>query len=112
MGCDYYICKNLSIYYIDNSFPSFIEINRNSAYFYYPNVDSDDENYEKINNRYIKEQLKPGKEPIIIYENGVFNSSILEDKYKTMIEQEFKVYNKSWNDVLKIVKEEFRYERE
>jgi hypothetical protein len=112
MGCDYYICKQLSIYYKDDFVASFIELNIDRGYFYYPNIDSDDENYEKINNKYIKEQLTPHTEPIIIYENGAFNSSILEDKYKKLIEQELKMNNKSWTNILKIIKEETRYERD
>jgi hypothetical protein len=112
MGCDYYICKDLYIYYLNENIPSLIELSREHGYFYYPNLDSDDEEYEKINNKYIREQLKPSMKPVTIYENGIFTSEYLEDKYKSLIQNELNNYKKKWEDIKIVQKKETRYERD
>jgi len=49
--------------------------------------------------------------PIVIYSNNTFNKLSSENKYKKIIEEEIKLFNKTWNDVSKIIKVENRYER-
>lgn len=112
MGYDYYISKYLYIKYKDDKNTSFIELEREGSYFYEPNIDEDDENYEKIMEENIKEQLKSKMEPIIIYKNDKFSTVNLENKYKNLIENELKDKKKNLEDILKITKNEMRYERE
>ena len=113
MGCDYYIAKNLFIYYKDKS-SSYIPLSRENCYFYYPDIDEDAEDYDKQYKVCINEQLKPRLPPMVIYSNHHFNSVILEEKYKGLIEKHFynNYTNKSWADIVNITKEEMRYERE
>jgi len=49
--------------------------------------------------------------PILIYSNNSFNKLSFEKKYKKIIEDEISLFNKTWNDVSKIIKIEHRYER-
>ena len=112
MGCDYYICKYLYIYYLNEEIPSLIELSKERGYFYYPNIDSDDENYDKINNKYIIEQLKPSMKPVTIYENNIFTSENFESKYKSLIQEELNNDIKKWENIKIVTKEETRYERE
>ena len=48
---------------------------------------------------------------IIIYINKSFTKLSFEQKYEKIIEYELNIYNKTWDDVNKIVKKEERYER-
>ena len=112
MGCDYYIYKYLYIYYLNENIPSLIELSKEYGYFYYPNLDSDDEEYEKINQKYINEQLKPSMKPITIYENGIFISEYIESKYKSQIQKELNSTQKKWEDIKIVSKKEVRYERD
>jgi hypothetical protein len=112
MGCDYYICKYLYIYYLNDNIPSSILLSTERGYFYYPNIDSDDENYEKINQEYTINQLKPSIKPIVIYENGIFYTEFHETKYKDLIEGELNSTKKKWEGINRITKEEVRYERD
>jgi hypothetical protein len=112
MGYDYYITKYLYIKYKNDKSTSYIELGREGAYFYEPNIDEDDENYEKIIDENIKEQLKSNMKPIIIYDNNKFNTINLENKYKKLIEDELKNKEKNYEHILKITKNEMRYERE
>jgi hypothetical protein len=112
MGCDYYIYKNLVIYYNDTWRPSNITLSRDSGYFYYPDIDEDDPDYEKIINKSTNDQLKSSMKDIIIYENNSFLIPNYELKYKYKIENELKNDKKEWKDIIKIVKSENRYERD
>lgn len=112
MGCDYYIEKSLEIYYFNEKIYSMITLERDKGYYYYPDIDEDDENYEKIIAKTTKDQLRPTMEPIIIYENSIFKNDKLEDKYKSMIDEELKRKKKEWKDIKKIMKVESRWERE
>ena len=112
MGYDYYISKYLYIKYKNDKSTSYIQLESEGAYFYEPNIDEDDENYEKIMEENIKEQLKSKMEPIIIYENNKFNTVNLENKYKNLIEDKLKNEGKNYEDIWKITKNEMRYERE
>jgi hypothetical protein len=49
--------------------------------------------------------------PIVIYSNITFNKLSFENKYKKIIENEINVFNKTLNDVNKVIKIENRYER-
>jgi hypothetical protein len=49
--------------------------------------------------------------PIVIYSNNTFNKLSFENKYKKIIETEIEIFNKTLNDVYKIIKIENRYER-
>lgn len=110
MGCDYYICKFLEInfHYMDYTR---IILERDSGYFHF-SLDEDDPDYDEKYKEYVEETLKPIMEPIIIYEDNVFKSKKLEDKYKSLIERELETHKKEWKDIRKIVKIETRYERD
>ena len=110
MGCDYYIEKGLRIYYNDNNY-LYVELDINRRYYNYQ-YDEDEEDYEKKVNAYIKDILTPLMEPIIIYNNNKFNTSILETKYKFIVENEIHNYGKLWCEITKIIKVELRYERD
>lgn len=112
MGCDYYIDKNLYIY--DNNNIIFASINlqhQRGYYWFYSLLDEDEDGYDKELAKYIKETLEPNMEPILIYNNNSFNKLSFENKYKKMIEYELNSYNKTLNEVNKIIKIENRYER-
>jgi len=109
-GCDYYIETKLIIYYKDKS-SSYIPLSRENGYFYYPDIDEDDVDYDKYCKKYINEQLKPSLPPMVIYSNHHFNSQVLEQKYKGLIEKHFD-NRKGWADIVNITKKESRYERD
>jgi chromosomal replication initiation ATPase DnaA len=50
--------------------------------------------------------------PITIYIDNNFNNESFEKKYKNIIEDELKKYNKKWECIKKIMKKESRYERD
>ena len=108
MGCDYYIIKVLQVYYSDNEYLE-VEINRERCYYDDTQFDEDADDYDKQLNNYIKDVLTVKAEPIIIY-NGVFNKSSCESKYKDPVQNELNKHNKTWSDVIKIVKVEKRYD--
>ena len=112
MGCDYYIDKNLYIY--DNNDRIFASINlqhERGYYWFCSLLDEDEDGYDKELAEYIKSVLEPNMEPILIYNNNTFNKLSFENKYKKMIEYELNSYNKTLNEVNKIIKKENRYER-
>lgn len=108
MGCDYYIRKDLVIYFNDNI--SYINLSHEIRYFHELNFDTDEEDYEKKYDD-INEQLKPDMKPITIYIDNNFTNESLEKKYKNIIEDKLKRCNKTWQYIRKIMKEESRYER-
>jgi chromosomal replication initiation ATPase DnaA len=116
MGCDYYICKDLEINFKYGDY-TMINLERDSGYFHF-SLDEDDPDYDTKYQEYIEETLKPRMKPITIYEDNAFESKKLEDKYKSLIEEELETYNKNrsikkeWKDIIKIVKIETRYERD
>lgn len=110
MGCDYYIVKNLHIYYNDNT-KSSVEIERDRGYYYY-DIDEDELDYEMKMEEYVQNMLTPKMKPIILYGDGGFVNIKYESKYKTLIEYEITKKNKKWEDIVKIIKVESRYERE
>lgn len=111
MGCDYYIIKELCIYYLHTKNISYITLSSDNGYFYYPDLDEDHENYEKEYDKIIKNQLKPSMNPILVYKDNNFINTNLENKYKKLIEENF-INKYTWNEVDKIIKVESRYERE
>lgn len=111
MGCDYYICKCLVIEYLNDHIDTSIELERNTGYFYYPDIDEDDEDYDDIIEKYINEQLESKMKPIIIYKDNLFKTDQLENKYKVLIEDNIKNYGKNWKDIKRITKRERRFER-
>lgn len=112
MGCDYYIDKDLHIYFYNKNDYFLINLEHERGYFYEYPYDPDEEDYEQIMNEMIKEQLQPRMKPIVIYSNNTFTKPHFENKYKTMIES---VINndlyKDWDDVKEIIKVEDRYLR-
>lgn len=110
MGCDYYIDTNLYIYYNNDNNRTDILLHHERGYFYEMNIDSDEEDYEEKTKKSIQEQLKPRMKPILIYENSVFCKPNFEEKYKDLILHHLPT-DKVWEDILKIVKKESRYER-
>ena len=109
MGCDYYIYKDLNIYYNDNKYIS-ISLERDRGY-YNDIYDEDEEDYEEKMKKYIKECLTPVMKPIIIYIDNNFKNINFENKYKHLIENEINKYNIKWCEITKIIKEENRFER-
>ena len=109
MGCDYYIQKVLRIYFEDDDYLCFVIGTERG---YYMNIyDEDEEEYETKLNEYLKECLTPKMEPIILYNNGAFNKSTYETKYKSIVENFMKDCGKVFSDITKIIKVEDRYER-
>jgi len=110
MGCDYYIDKDLHIYDYNNIIFSYINLEHERGYWY-DLFDEDEDGYEERLRQYKDERLEPQMAPIIIYSNKSFNKLSLEYKYKKIIEDDLKSFNKTLNDVSKIIKIENRYER-
>ena len=119
MGCDYYICKFLEIKFVNTMFSLTIDLETDRGYYSF-SLDEDDPTYDEKYTEYVEKTLKPGMEPILIYEYDQFASKKLEDKYRGLIEEELEIYNrgggvvqkKEWKDIREIVKKEIRYERD
>jgi hypothetical protein len=111
MGCDYYIDKDLHIYDYNNKEISYINIERERGYWIISALDEDEDGYDEQNIQYKKQHLEPSMKPIVIYSNNTFNKLSFENKYKKIIETEIEIFNKTLNDVYKIIKIENRYER-
>jgi len=111
MGCDYYINKDIIIYFQDNSRHS-INIEHNRGYFYDINKDEDEEDYEEEYEKSIQEQLQSKMKPIILYKDHSFCNNAFEIKYKNIIDSELSKIGKTWIDIVKIKKVESRYERD
>jgi len=115
MGCDYYIIKSLRITFQDIP-PLYIQVEQSRGDFFF-NLDEDEHDYEEQYEEYIKDVLTPEMKPITIYENNKFINSRLENKYKSSIQGEIDMYNKSHEtrvdleDVLDIIKMETRLAR-
>lgn len=108
MGCDYYIDKNLYILDYHEQIISFINLEKSRGYYWY-NEDEDSLDYDF--NNYRQNILEPSMNPIILYINNAFCKPSFEIKYKELINNELILYNKSWEDINKIIKKEERYER-
>jgi hypothetical protein len=117
MGCDYYIVKELKIYFLSMIPPQIsIEVERENGYFHFYS-DSDDPDYDQMETEYKKQILTPSMTPILLFDNGAFINERYEQKYKHVVENKLKHYNecnqdhKEWKHVQKICKVERRYER-
>ena len=112
MGCDYYIDKNLHLYdYNDTEF-SWINVEKERGYYLFSSLlDEDEDGYDTQLALYIENILQPKMKPIVIYSNNTFNKLSSENKYKKIIEDDLQFFNKTLNDVSKIIKIENRYER-
>jgi len=110
MGCDYYIVKVIEIRFNDSLSPIQIELERDRGYFDFY-MDEDDPLYDEKEKEYINDCLTPSMTPIVIYKNGEFSSEKLELKYKNTIHRQLN-NNKEWKDIRKIIKYEYRYERD
>jgi len=111
MGCDYYINKNVYIYFQDNS-RHYILLEQRRGYFYEIDKDEDEEDYEEEYEKSIQKQLEPVMKPIILYKDHSFCNNAFETKYKNIIDYELSKMGKTWDHVIKIIKSESRYERE
>ena len=112
MGCDYYIDKYLHIYYYNDIIFSYINLKHEKGYYWFVSLlDEDEDGYEEEYIQYKKNKLEPVMEPIVIYSNNTFNKLSFENKYKEIIQYELNLFNKTWNDINKIIKIENRYER-
>jgi len=112
MGCDYYIDKNLHIYDYNDKEISYINVDHEKGYYWFISLlDEDEDEYDVEFAQYKERQLKPIMRPITIYSNNSFNKISFENKYKQIIENDIKRFNKTLNDVNKIIKIENRYER-
>jgi hypothetical protein len=109
MGCDYYIIKLLRIYYSNNEYLD-LELHRERGYYNY-SYDEDEDDYEEKVWQYKKYVLTPEMNPIVIYNNNSFHKIHFEDKYKSLVETEINKHNKSWSEIIKIMKIEERYLR-
>jgi hypothetical protein len=115
MGCDYYIDKDLHVYFHDEKMNDYFLINlqHERGYFHDYPYDPDEEDYEQNMNEMIKEQLKPQMKPIVLYTNNTFTKPHFENKYKRFVERKLNEdFYKKWDDVKEIIKVEVRYERE
>jgi hypothetical protein len=116
MGCDYYIVKELEIYFLFKIPPLCIEVERENGYFFF-DFDNDDPQYDELEKEYIKQKLTPTMTPILLFDNGAFTNERYEEKYKRVIENKLKRYNecnqdhKEWKHIRQICKVERRYER-
>jgi hypothetical protein len=110
MGCDYYIEKNLVIYYKDKT-RDYISLSRDRGYFYFSDLDEDDPDYEIKNNELIRLQLEPRNKPLVIYQKDEFVTNLLENKYRPIVERNMQ-NGKCFLDIEKIIKKENRYERD
>jgi chromosomal replication initiation ATPase DnaA len=94
-----------------------IDLEYESCYYHF-SLDEDDPDYDEKYEEYVEETLTPSMKPITIYEHNEFKSKKLEDKYKSLIEEELESYNKyreikkEWKDIREIVKKESRFERD
>jgi len=112
MGCDYYIDKDLHIYDYNDIEISHINIEHERGYYWFiSTLDEDDDVYDAELVEYKKQILEPSMKPIVIYSNNTFNKLSFENKYKKIIDTELKIFNKTLNDVYKIIKIENRYQR-
>lgn len=116
MGCDYYISKYLLVEFQDLS-SIFIELELERGYYTF-SVDEDDPNYDKKYEEYVYETLNVDCKLIIIYNENHFRTNELKIKYKNLIDYELNLYNQNhekkqhWDNIIKIVKKESRYERD
>jgi AAA15 family ATPase/GTPase len=112
MGCDFYIDKDLHIIDNNNRELSRINLEHEKGYYWFISIlDEDEERYDDEVAQYKKQTLKPSMKPIVIYSNNTFHKLSYENKYKNVIETDIKRFNKTLNDVNKIIKIENRYER-
>ena len=112
MGCDYYIDKDLHISYYNDEEISYINLEHERGNYWFISIlDEDEDGYDEELKEYIKQELEPKMKPIVIYSNKTFNKLSFENKYKKIIENDIKRFNKTLNDVDEIIKIEKRYER-
>lgn len=112
MGCDYYIDKDLRIYYYTDTVFTNINLQHLPGYFWFDHsLDEDEDGHDEELNLYIMQTLEPFMKPIVIYRNNTFSNPSFETKYKNQIEDTLNTLDKDWNDVKQIVKIEERYER-
>jgi hypothetical protein len=112
MGCDYYIDKDLQLYDYNDIILACINLERRKGYYWFVSeLDEDEDGYYEEIRQYKKDILEISMKPILIYSNKYFNKISFETKYKKIIEDELNLFNKTLNDVSKIIKTENRYER-
>jgi len=116
MGCDYYIEKNLYIYYTNEVLPFSLNLERDIGYYFEINDDKvldilDNDDYIVKWKKLKKYHLEPRLNPVIIYSNNSFHDSYLAKKYKSMIEYEINYSYKKWNDIKEMIIVEERYEK-
>jgi hypothetical protein len=112
MGCDYYIDKDLHIYDYNDNEISYINLEHERGYYWFSSLfDEDEDGYDAELAKYIETRLEPSMKPIVIYSNNTFHKLSFENKYKKMIEDDIKYFNKTLADVKQILKIENRYER-
>ena len=112
MGCDYYIDKNLYIYF--NNDPRFSCINlshEKGYYWWYDGIDEDDDGFQEEVEEYRRKDLEPRMQPILLYAKNQFRKVSFEIKYKKIIDYNLVSFNRGWKDIYKIVKVEERYPR-
>ena len=112
MGCDFYIDKDLHIYDYDDREISCSNLEHKRGYYWFISIlDEDKDGYDAELIQYKKQALEPNMKPIVIYSNNTFNKLSFENKYKEIIEDHIKRFNKTLNDVNKVIKIENIYER-
>jgi len=101
MGCDFFIYTYLEIKHKEGI--CYIQLDRRDDWYcdcQEPMMDSDDEeeNYKKKCDVYIENFLKPGFEPILIYDRDQFLSQNYIIKYFNLIQQKANNSSKYWRD--------------
>jgi hypothetical protein len=110
MECDYYIDKNLYIYYDNNDYTLF-NLRRIKGYYNLDFLYQNAYNYDKQLEEYKKEILNVYTEPIIIYNNNSFTKLNFYNKYEHIISLLLEREKKEWNEIKEVIKIEERYVR-
>lgn len=110
MGCDYYICKVLSIFYEEKDECSYdsIELSRDRGYFYDSDSDSDVEDRRTFGEKY-NHYLKSNFKPLVVYTlEGGWKNDFIKSKYNDLVNKHKNYKGNPYKNktITKIIKEE------
>ena len=104
----YYTLTILQIYYDEKSYLDLVLKCDEQKFYCY--ADEDDTFYEMEVIESRKRALSSYKKSIIIYDKPNFNKLLCETKYKHRVEELINECDKKWEDIIRIVKVEERFE--